>query len=250
MVAGLRFFLDKEQFVLLNRFPFLVEACLSVFSVLVILYLTRQSYVNVVKGLLFLLFLFYMLVKFPLLALGVFVIAHNFVAFIFWIKRASYRDDILAALFALGVFLAASIFIFNGNADQVLSATSDEIMFGFFNTITLGQQIFSEADIVMSRRLVSIYALGQGLHYFVWLKALPELELSFMNSTSITHSFKKLQNDIGKRIIWISLVLFLGFLFYGILKSWSEARTIYLYLAAFHGYLELTSLIFTKEQSR
>lgn len=243
-----RLIFDQFYSSILSSYPFLLESMMSLFVFFCIVVFTPQSKINLIRGLAYIFLLFYSLFNFPLFMLGFFVLAHNFVAFLFWFKRSRFLADKLAALFALTVFSAISLFILLGLADRFLVSNYDSILSGTLDVFSLGSQILSSSDLDMPRRLITIYALGQGLHYFVWLKAIPELELSFMHTTSFKQSYDKLKKEMSSRFIYGLLILILALILYGAFVSWPMARVAYLYLAAFHGYFELTSLVFVKEK--
>jgi len=208
----------------------------------------RQSKARLAGSLFLLGGLFVASLNYPLETLGFLVLAHNFVAFFFWISRSENKADKMAAMTALFIFSAASFAILAGVFDHFMSSRVFEIFNGF-NDASIGTQIFPHADMTMWSRAVSAYALGQGIHYFVWLKAIPEQELPYQHTTNFSYSFKLLKSDMGNRLVYFSGLVLVGLVAFALLKNFMEARFIYLSLAAFHGYFEIMALPFVKAKT-
>lgn len=58
--------------------------------------------------------------------------------------------------------------------------------------------------------------------------------------------FNLLKADLGRKIIYTAGVATLGFIIFAVFKNIPEARMMYLSLAVFHGYFEMTTLAFTQ----
>lgn len=208
----------------------------------------RQSKIRIAGSLFLLGSLLIASLSYPLETLGFLVLAHNFIAFFFWITRAKSKADKMTACLALLIFSGVSFAILTGAFDFFISERLFEIFNGF-NDASIGAQIFPHADMTLWSRTVSAYALGQGIHYFVWLKAIPEQELPYQHTTNFSYSFKLLKSDMGNRIVYFSGWVLIGLVAYALLKNFIEARFIYLSLAAFHGYFEIMALPFVKAKT-
>ncbi len=208
----------------------------------------KQSKVRVVGSLFLLASLLVASLNYPLQTLGFLVLAHNFVAFFFWISRAESKSDKTVASLSLFIFSSVTLALLTGVFDFLMTNRLFEIFNGF-NDASIGAQIFPDADMTLWSRAVSAYALGQGIHYFVWLKAIPEQELPYQYTTNFSYSFKLLKSDMGSRIVYFSGLILIGLVAYALLKNFIEARFIYLSIAAFHGYFEIMALPFVKAKT-
>lgn len=184
--------------------------------------------------------------KYPLETLGFLVLAHNFIAFYFWIIRAEERKEKSVAMISLAVFSLVTAAFLTGVFDSIIQLRSLEILNGWFSDMNVGSQIFPSGDATLWSRAVSAYAFGQGIHYFIWLKAVPEQELSFQHNTSFKTSFELLKDDVGTKITYAASFLALAIIGYGLFTNFIEARIVYLSVAALHGYFEIVALAFTK----
>lgn len=208
----------------------------------------KQSKIRIAASLFLLGSLLVASLSYPLETLGFLVLAHNFVAFFFWISRAKSQADRITASLSLVIFSGVTWAILAGVFEAFMSERMFEIFNGF-NEANIGVQIFPNADMTLWSRAVSAYALGQGIHYFVWLKAIPEQELPYQYTTNFSYSFKLLKSDMGNRIVYFSGLIFIGLVAFALLKNFIAARFIYLSLAAFHGYFEIMALPFVKAKT-
>jgi hypothetical protein len=179
----------------------------------------------------------------PLETIGFLILAHNFVAFFYWIKHASSGRDRAVAYGALAAFSALTAMIFAGVFDAWIPSHAFEILGGALSADTIGSQILPwSADAAVWTRAVCAYAFGQGVHYFVWMKAIPEQDLKFEHSLSFRGSWRQLRHSFGGYVLSAAAVLSIGLLVYAAFTGWPEARLLYFSLAAFHGYFEIAGL--------
>jgi hypothetical protein len=225
-----------------------VELGLGLFLLSLVAYFYKENKIRITTSFLLLGGLLAATLIYPLQTLGFLVLAHNFVAFFFWFSRARLKSDRMTAGFCLFLFSTVTLAILIGLFDSFISDRLFEIFTGF-NEAFIGAQIFPEGDMALWSRAVSAYAFGQGVHYFVWLKAIPEQELPYEHTTNFNHSFKLLKSDIGNRIVYFSGLLLVGLVAFAVFKNFVEARYFYMSLAAFHGYFEIMALPFVKAQS-
>lgn len=248
LVAIARLWMGTYGGVLLEGGPNTIELIAGLFLVGMIGFFYKQSKVRIMGSLFLLGSLLLASFSYPLETLGFLVLAHNFVAFFFWISRADNKADRVTAVSALLIFSGVTALILSGAFDTFMSERIFEIFNGF-NDANIGAQIFPHADMTVWSRAVSAYALGQGIHYFVWLKAIPEQELPYQHTTNFSYSFKLLKSDMGNRIVYFSGLILIGLVAYALLQNLIEARFIYLSLAAFHGYFEIMALPFVKAKT-
>lgn len=185
----------------------------------------------------------------PLVTVGFLALAHNFVAFFYWIVSArSNSDRPLHAWAAFALFAAATAFILTGGADGLVAIGGAFAPISAIPRLSgvvphqIARQIYPfGGSEVMLDRVIAAAALGQSLHYFVWLKAIPEeLQKSSVPFT-FRRGFRLAVNDIGITAV-MAVGIATGLLLVGAVVLPALARQVYLCLAAAHGYLELGAL--------
>ncbi len=211
-----------------------------------IVYLVHLESWMLIRGLFFLPLAFCAW-KYPYFSASVLLIGHNFVAFYFWICATTSKEDRRAAILALSIFVIFNLLIIFGALDFVtqffnLSAPSLGVS---LEPVMLGRLILpGSVDFKLLDRAISVFAFGQAMHYFVWLKAIAETQIKQEVPLSFTQSLRSLRKDLGPRLIWLAAVICLGIpLAIGFSRiEW--LRQFYLSIAAVHGYMEIASLQF------
>ena len=184
------------------------------------------------------------LIKYPILSPGIFLLFHNFVAFIYWIKSSQKISDKLIAIFSALIFLILNYFIFMGLFDFIYQWVhlQNFLNFGQMNALEIGKNIVAwETNYNLFIHATIAYAFGQSLHYFIWIKVIPQLNHYHHVSPSFKMSYKILKRDFKFLLIPISSLMILGSTFWFWIDL-STARNIYFALALFHGFFELAGL--------
>jgi len=190
--------------------------------------------------------LFFCSWTYPLVTVGAMVLLHNFIAFGFWIAGAPSWADRRWAIFALVLFSTLTLLILTGYFDVFTLHRPSVIIGGKLSELGIGQMIFPSLDMDWWPRAVTAYAFGQGVHYFVWLKAIPEQQVSSEKAWSFAQSMRWLRRDVGRGWLYGVGLAGGGLLAAGLLITFPAARLIYLAGAAFHGYFEIAGLAFVK----
>jgi hypothetical protein len=184
---------------------------------------------------------------FPVQTLATLLLGHNLVAFFFWISGARDRANRCTALIATAIFVLATAAIFMGLFDAAYAhfRPAAALAFAQMDYASLGQSIVPwSSDYHLWFHAVVAYAFGQSLHYFVWLKAIPDATHDCEVPTSFRQSYTLLKRDFGSgTVVFILLSVAVATLAWTLL-SFSAAREAYFALAAFHGYFELAGLGF------
>ena len=89
-------------------------------------------------------------------------------------------------------------------------------------------------------RLVVLFAFAQAVHYGIWLRLIPEDDRPRETPRTFNASFRALENDVGRAVLWSSAIVATGIAVWAVLDL-AAARIGYLRMALFHGYLELTA---------
>lgn len=184
---------------------------------------------------------------FPVRSAGAFLLAHGFVSFAYWIAAARNSRERRVACSCLAALAVVTLLIFLGGFDWVYRVASPggELPFSLFGYETTARLIFSGGvDPVLGYHAVVAYALVQSIHYFVWLKAIPDQRHGHPMPTSFRQSLRLLEAEFG--VAGLTSVLVLGVvasvLWFAL--RFQAAQTLYFQAASFHGYLELAALPF------
>lgn len=100
---------------------------------------------------------------------------------------------------------------------------------------------FAEGD--MRFRWVSLYAFLQSAHYIVWVRLIPEEARKQYTPRSFQKSLFALRDDFGSLIFWGTAIAMLLLVGWAVLDG-EQARSSYLHLISFHGFLELAVLAY------
>lgn len=164
----------------------------------------------------------------PLSAVLAVAIAHNFLAFWFWLKSAKTLQGKRSAALAL-ISTILTIFL--------ISLLPDSPM-GLIGTLLFGATLHSPPE-----ALVRTFLLTQSLHYFIWLKAIPDAVASSETPGGYALTLRSILRNSGKVIPSLSLagagILALVFFFWDA----ETFRTLYVTLAAYHGIFEIAAFL-------
>jgi hypothetical protein len=179
---------------------------------------------------------------------GALILAHHFVAFFAWIRIAPTGRDRAVALGALVVFTLIHIAVCAGLFDVFKeSLWHHPIQPELGMTMDReGRGILGPLDRSVSKlwyfRAVVCYAFGQAVHYVVWLKIIPEASYRLKIPTSFTQSWRLLKKDVGTIVATVAVLAGVGFFAFWVLSEYAPVRHMYLSLAFFHGFFEISSL--------
>jgi len=188
----------------------------------------------------------------PLLTLGALAFGHNLIAFVIWVRMAKNAAELRVALLALGMFCVATFAFFTHVLDPIaaLGSRIPDPRGILFDPFVIANQIFpSNRDVSLLPSLLSAYAFGQSMHYFVWLKVIPEQSLVRKTPLSFGQSLRAWHRESGWILTSCAIalsVLSIGALF---VFNWETLRSLYLALASSHGYLEIAALPFGLRRS-
>jgi hypothetical protein len=183
----------------------------------------------------------------PLAFVGFALIFHNWVAFGHWIFAAKDNQNRVVAVLATLLFAWIHVYIFAGYLDSLISFPD----FKFLSTQSLEVKSFEvkgwalaswSNETKMWDRAIVVYAFGLSMHYFIWLRAIPQC----LDKKSVPNSFRRslelLRQDCGPTVttfLFAGAIAALGMWFFT-----PYAGRIYFGIAMLHGWLELIFLIF------
>lgn len=181
----------------------------------------------------------------PLWTVGALLLFHNFVAFAYWGLAAKSHSESRVVGLAFVIFAFVHVLVFGGAFDGIYQyyAPAGSLDWAGLDYAAIGNAIapWSQNYKIWFHAVV-LYAFGQSIHYFVWLKAIPEQTSNWAAPVSFQRSFRLLQTDVGS-VTALALVLF-SVLSLGIwaLTTYPIARGVYFAVASYHGYMELASI--------
>jgi hypothetical protein len=205
----------------------------------------RKSALKVARGIAFLSPLFVAFYFSPLWTIGAMVLLHNFVAFVYWMIAAQKKSERLVAAVSFAAVLILTAGIFLGWFDGIYRTIHPSLALGFtsLSVADTGRLIAPwSGDATLWLHACVAFAFGQSLHYFVWLKAIPDQFHYCEVPTSFRQSLALLKQDFGKILAVAAIVLSAGSVVLWSFMSFQTARLVYFALAAYHGYLEIAGL--------
>jgi hypothetical protein len=175
----------------------------------------------------------------PALSRLVFVHAHNVVAVVLWVYLYARRRS---ALVPLAMIAGGTLLLASGALSRVTAASPGLSSFGL-HALAVSDWIapFSRPSLALG--VVSAYVFLQSVHYGVWLFLVPQEELRAQGSLTFRMSIRSLFTDLGVPGV-LAVALAALAVIGGAFVELHRARTLYLSLAMFHGYLELALLTF------
>ena len=225
--------------------PGLLEGIFSAATLLGLSYILAFDWVKIAFSFAAILALNALIWFHPYAAIGILIIAHNFIAFLYWIEAAPVRRErgyaILAAVIFALIHVAVWFKAFDGLINLMPSA--DSLPWSGLDINSLGHSITPwSTDPNLWYRSVVLYSFGQALHYFVWLKAIPDIHAPSRVPTSFHTSWVLLTRDIGKKVAIVAIVICAVPITVGLLHHFTGALQIYFAVASYHGYMELAGL--------
>lgn len=155
-----------------------------------------------------------------------------------WRARETRRHWLPLAVVALGSGL-----IMGGAFDALLGATGGLARPASGPDLEqISREVAPFAEGALCGRLVALFAFLQAVHYSVWLRLVPEEDRPRPTPRSYRQSLQALSSDLRPwALAGVVLVM-------AVLAAWAlgdglaEARTRYLEIAFFHGYLEIVAI--------
>jgi hypothetical protein len=186
---------------------------------------------------------------YPLQTALVALIGHNYIPLYAWHQSCQTREDSQVFWAATSIYLLTSVAVFYGFLDPIYHWLSPVGHLGFLNwdySDVINGFVVGEFDYTFWFHIVVLYAFSQSLHYFMWMKAIPENYQQQQHPPSFQWSYKKLSTDFGFSsfyfLLSICAVAFLSWFF----LEFQTARLVYFSLASYHGFMEISALPFFK----
>lgn len=173
---------------------------------------------------------------------GGILILHNWIGYFYWMMASKVKSRRAVAIMAFGIFALIHLLVLRGHFDAYFPISSREVNFpGETRATGWFLASWTENSIVWYRLLV-LYAFGLSMHYFVWLRAIPQSLNPIEHPNNSRLSLKCLREDIGDKLLLIfALVSMVGILIW--LFSFALGARIYFEIAILHGALEIVFLL-------
>lgn len=177
-----------------------------------------------------------------LIFVGGMLILHNWIGYFYWIMASKTKSRRMASVAALIVFTLIHYVVLIGSVDSFFPATSAQINFPGDTQATAWYLASWTGDSIVWYRFLVLYAFGLSMHYFVWLKAIPQSLNPQEQPNNFRLSLKYLREDLGdKFLLAFIMVGVIGFMIW--IFSFNLGARIYFEMAILHGALELIFII-------
>lgn len=252
-VTFLRIATDMQWFELTSFFFFDFEIAAMTLAMLGFVFIAHPiTFWNLTLGSAIAGSLVYFSWNYPLWLAAFLLLAHNFIGFFYWIAQAATKRDRTVAVISFSIFCVLVTLILFGQFDFLYKMLTPHVFVDWANMdySELGKSLapWSQDHREWFHFFVA-YVFSQSLHYFVWLKAIPEQQLSQETPISFRLSYQQLQKSFGKNL-WIFLLgACLGSLGIWFFFQMAEARLLYFAIASYHGFHEFAGLPFLLPRS-
>lgn len=171
----------------------------------------------------------------PIMYVGGMLIAHNFVSFTYWIRSAATKQRRTTAILSTILFTLIHVIVLMGLLDSWISISHGENKTSWLLSSWT-------TDAIVGHRMLVLYAFGLSIHYFVWLRAIPESLSKFEHPHSVRLILINLKENLGKNTRMMTLVLSASLMILWAISMPLGAQ-IYFELALLHGALEIIFLL-------
>lgn len=190
---------------------------------------------------------------YPIQTALVALIGHNYLPLIAWYKSCRTRSDVRTFLICSLMFALASLFIFTGSFDFIYRYITPSGSIAFLNwdySEIISAYAPEGYDYQFWFHIVVLYAFSQAIHYFIWLKAIPENYQQRQHPPSFRWSYLQLSRDFGSGSVLLFIILMafgtLGWLMF----EFQTARLVYFGIASYHGFMEMAAVPFLTSNKR
>ncbi|MBA2404457.1 MAG: hypothetical protein H0V66_06785 [Bdellovibrionales bacterium] len=235
--------LSKVGFLQHEVLPFGVwQIVVATISLFVVRIMAREfKLLEMLYGLIVCITLISLAWKEPIIYVGGTLILHNWIAYIYWIFSCKESKRRTTAIVSTIFFLVIHYLVLAGRLDHWFPLQGDAPQFTGETHVTGWYLASWTSDPWVWYRFLVIYVFGLSMHYFVWLKAIPESLATVQHPLSFRATIKNIRQELGNKT-WImtSLAIIAG------LAMWCWAfklgSSIYFELAILHGALEVLFL--------
>lgn len=236
-----------------SSYPLLFECLCLLASFAIQIYISEKISFRIILGSILFAGLIYCTYLFPFQTALLLLIGHNYIPLYSWFKSCQQSKDfqVFSAFTILYIALSAAIFF--GFFDFIYSTFSPQGEIKFLNwnyadiVRTFGA---ADSDYQFWFHVVCLYAFSQAMHYFIWMKAIPENYQPQEHPPSFKWSVNRLANDFGSSSLYLIFGLTVLGLLYWLFFEFQTARLIYFSVASYHGFMEISALPFLKSNKK
>ncbi len=189
----------------------------------------------------------YFLLAGPSLVWSFFIFSHNFMAFVFWYFYAPSRKEKNSAIIALGVFGLLHVAVLSKFGDNFFLHAINQRATGAFgyDFATISIKLFPDNyDLLFARKIVSLLCFGQGVHYLLWIRVIPDCRFEKKATMPFRTKFKKLRTDFGTLLSSALVIVVAIFLLAPLFLRFNVINDLFFALAFFHIYAEFLAFLF------
>lgn len=190
---------------------------------------------------------------YPIQTALVALIGHNYLPLFAWYKSCQNKSDIRVFAASALLYILFSCFIMAGTFDGLYKFIAPSGHISFLNwdySEVISPFVTGQMDYQFWFHIVVLYAFSQAMHYFIWMKAIPENYQQQEYPPSFNWSFNRLVNDFGSSSIFILLAVSLLGLLMWLFLEFQTARLVYFSIASYHGFMEISALPFLKSNRK
>lgn len=236
-----------QQPVFLKNYPLLFEGLCLLASFLFQMYLFRKISLKILLSSLAFSALLTATFFYPIQTALTALIGHNYLPLIAWYKSCQDRADRNVFAISSAIYLTLSLIIFFGGTDYLYALYAPTGTIAFLNwdySEVILPFVSGEFDYKFWFHIVVLYAFSQAMHYFIWMKAIPENYQKQQYPPSFQWSFNRLSDEFGSASVYLILLLcgLVGLSWF--LLEFQTARLVYFSIASYHGFMEISALPF------
>lgn len=190
---------------------------------------------------------------YPIQTALVALIGHNYLPLFAWYKSCQNKSDVKVFAASAFLYILFSVFIMTGTFDGLYKVFAPSGHISFLNwdySEVISPFVTGEMDYRFWFHIVVLYAFSQAIHYFIWMKAIPENYQQQEYPPSFNWSFNRLVNDFGSSSIFVLLAISSIGLLMWLFLEFQTARLVYFSIASYHGFMEISAIPFLKSNRK
>lgn len=242
-----------RQNIFLSEYPLLLESVCLIVSFVYQIHLYQKISAKIITSSLLFSLILVSTYFYPIRTALTALIGHNYLPLIAWYKSCQDNKDLKVFMISSVIYILISILIYFGGADSVYSYIKPQGSISFLNwdySEVVSPFVSVNFDYQFWFHIVVLYAFSQAMHYFIWMKAIPENYQTQQYPPSFQWSLKKLTSDFGFtsiNLILLLTVIGIGFWFF---FEFQTARLVYFSIASYHGFMEISAIPFLKSNRK
>lgn len=250
LVFVYRLTVDIWQYpLLLSGYPLLFESLCLILSFLYQIYLYRRVNIKILTSTVLFSILITCTYFYPIQTALFALIGHNYLPLIPWYQSCQDKKDRKVFFIASISYISLSLMIYFGVLDIVYKFIAPSGSIDFLNwdySEVISPFVTGEFDYQFWFHIVVLYAFSQAIHYFIWMKAIPENHQVKQHPPSFQWSLNKLSSDFGSSTLMLLFTVAGGSILMWFFFEYQTARLVYFALASYHGFMEISTIPFLK----